>query len=263
MIQPNRPRLRGLALMCLALCTSAPLCAQDAKQALQAIEKELQDEYKLLREATHNAADDDAADALYRAFQEEILPDFAARFAALAQANKGSEVGLSAWMKVLDLAQQGFTGAVGGEALKALTSDYLQSEKLAEVVGSLRYCTPSLGEETVTGALRLIATSSPHRSAKAAALYNLGAVLGEDRPANDPKLVEAKTVLAQLADYKDVEYFGGRSYAEAAASFLFALENLVSGKPCPDFKALDAEGAAFKLSDYKGKVVLVDFWGFW
>ena len=44
---------------------------------------------------------------------------------------------------------------------------------------------------------------------------------------------------------------------------MFALENLVVGKACPDFGAVDAEGASFKLSDYKGKVVLVDFWGFW
>ena len=35
------------------------------------------------------------------------------------------------------------------------------------------------------------------------------------------------------------------------------------GKPAPDFSARDVDGVAFKLSDYRGKVVVLDFWGFW
>jgi peroxiredoxin len=35
------------------------------------------------------------------------------------------------------------------------------------------------------------------------------------------------------------------------------------GKPAPDFYAETIDGHAFKLSDYKGKVVLLDFYGFW
>jgi hypothetical protein len=35
------------------------------------------------------------------------------------------------------------------------------------------------------------------------------------------------------------------------------------GKPVPDIEGDDLDSKAFKLSDYKGKVVLLDFWGFW
>ena len=35
------------------------------------------------------------------------------------------------------------------------------------------------------------------------------------------------------------------------------------GKPAPDIAGDDLDGKPFKLSDYKGKVVLLDFWGFW
>ena len=35
------------------------------------------------------------------------------------------------------------------------------------------------------------------------------------------------------------------------------------GVVAPDISGVDLEGVAFKLSDYKGKVVLLDFWGDW
>ena len=39
------------------------------------------------------------------------------------------------------------------------------------------------------------------------------------------------------------------------------LTSPTSRKTCPDFKLSDAKGAAVKLSDLKGKVVLLDGWG--
>jgi cytochrome oxidase Cu insertion factor (SCO1/SenC/PrrC family) len=35
------------------------------------------------------------------------------------------------------------------------------------------------------------------------------------------------------------------------------------GQPAPDIDGTDQDGKSFKLSDYKGKVVLLDFWGNW
>ena len=37
----------------------------------------------------------------------------------------------------------------------------------------------------------------------------------------------------------------------------------VGGEVAPDIRGVDLDGVAFKLSDYKGKVVLLDFWGDW
>ena len=35
------------------------------------------------------------------------------------------------------------------------------------------------------------------------------------------------------------------------------------GRPAPEIDGTDVEGKPFKLSDYRGKVVALDFWGFW
>ncbi len=40
-------------------------------------------------------------------------------------------------------------------------------------------------------------------------------------------------------------------------------KSLVVGKPFPDFEGEDLAGKAFSLKDYKGKVVLIDFWATW
>lgn len=41
------------------------------------------------------------------------------------------------------------------------------------------------------------------------------------------------------------------------------MQNLRIGKAAADIEGEDVEGVKFKLSDYRGKVVLLDFWGHW
>ena len=35
------------------------------------------------------------------------------------------------------------------------------------------------------------------------------------------------------------------------------------GKPAPEIRGLDINGKRFKLSDYRGKVVVLAFWAHW
>ncbi len=44
---------------------------------------------------------------------------------------------------------------------------------------------------------------------------------------------------------------------------IFEIENLAVGKVAPDIEGEDLAGVSFKLSDYLGKVVMLDFWGDW
>ena len=43
----------------------------------------------------------------------------------------------------------------------------------------------------------------------------------------------------------------------------FEKERLQIGMEVPDIEGEDLDGVPFKLSDYRGKVVLLDFWGDW
>ena len=40
-------------------------------------------------------------------------------------------------------------------------------------------------------------------------------------------------------------------------------DDLAIGKLAPEIIGVDIDGTKFKLSDYRGKVVVLDFWGDW
>ena len=48
-----------------------------------------------------------------------------------------------------------------------------------------------------------------------------------------------------------------------AKNELFALQNLAIGKHAPEIVGEDLDGVEFKLSDYRGQIVFLDFWGDW
>ena len=58
------------------------------------------------------------------------------------------------------------------------------------------------------------------------------------------------------------EFPDTRRGTEAEAR-IFQLENLAIGMVAPDIEGEDLDGVSFKLSDYRGKVVVLDFWGDW
>ena len=80
---------------------------------------------------------------------------------------------------------------------------------------------------------------------------------------------EAEAVLDRLVSDKElanVTYERGdkkRTVGQAADAELFEMRHLLPGKVAPDIEGEDIDGKRFKLSDYRGKVVLLDFWGDW
>jgi hypothetical protein len=70
-----------------------------------------------------------------------------------------------------------------------------------------------------------------------------------------------------LKDFADVKINAGTpretTLGQRASAALYEIRNLAVGKPAPEIEGVDLDSVAFKLSDYRGKVVLLDFWGNW
>jgi hypothetical protein len=72
---------------------------------------------------------------------------------------------------------------------------------------------------------------------------------------------EAEALLERAADkYSDVKLSHGGTVGDKAKAELFEIRHLCVGKEAPDIDGQDQDGKRFKLSDYRGKVVLLDFW---
>jgi hypothetical protein len=85
--------------------------------------------------------------------------------------------------------------------------------------------------------------------------------------AADPAALEAeaeKLFEAVTKEYADVSGGPrGGALGARAKTELYELRHLSVGKAAPEIEAEDLAGVKFKLSDYRGKVVMLDFWGHW
>jgi len=175
------------------------------------------------------------------------------------------------------------------KAFELLRRNHIQSERLIPLCLRISY---GFCEEYETF-LRAVLAKNPHKEVQAAACLSLAGFLNHrlDRVvlcAEQPEAardfaglfgerylaallqqdhdkalqeIEATFELAS-AKYGDVTLPGGNTVAERAQSELFEIRNLSVGKEAPDIEGTDQNGVRFKLSDYRGKVVMLDFWSY-
>ena len=140
-------------------------------------------------------------------------------------------------------------------ALHLLERNHLKNPKLADVPMSLIYSESAKVEEF----LRALLKESPHHAVKGNAAYSLAFYL--NRKNRNPKEVE-KIFEEVVAHYSDVKGYR-TSLADMATSQLFEIRNLKIGQEAPDVTGETVDGKELKLSSYRGKVVVIDFWGDW
>jgi hypothetical protein len=170
-----------------------------------------------------------------------------------------------------------------------LLADHLASDRLGELCKQLGE-SESLAAERL---LRALMARSPRREVQAQACFNLAGLLNQqasyatllkEKPADrnrlekflgeecakhvaslDPRKVEGdreklyETILKSYAEVK----VAGETLVEPARRELFIIRHLSIGKVAPEIEGEDLGGVKFKLSDYRGRVVLLDFWGHW
>jgi len=138
--------------------------------------------------------------------------------------------------------------SVGPQAIALLKENHIENEKLGDACQMLAYSNSKENREF----LNTVVEKNPHDKVKGAASLALGQMLASENPTEAEKHLNAV-----------VEKYGSKSQKERAKGDLFEMHNLAIGKVAPDIEGEDVDGKKFKLSDYRGKVVVIDFWGDW
>ena len=231
----------------------APQQEQQAAGTLTASYDSLEREYQAAQQAFSQAYQAAKDPAEKQKVVQEKYPQpekFAARFADFAEKNPDDPKALDALVWVVRFARQ------GPEFKRALAQleQHIKSEKIAEIAPSLVYS----GDGAALAFLQKAVEQSPHRSVKGAATYALG-----DWHMNRNNQAEAEKRFEEVVEkYGDLKHYRG-TLADAAKVQLHEIRNLAIGKPAPEIEGEDVDGKKFKLSEYRGKVVVLDFWGDW
>lgn len=161
---------------------------------------------------------------------------------------------------------------LGDELAQVVLDHHFASEKMGQLCFNLR----SRGDEPwAVKILETCATQHSHKAVRRQATFALGdgyrwvaRPFGEPPQDADKVLEKAKSNYQQVVDnYADVSTpdgkwnLGDRARHELAR--LRNLPNLQVGRPAPPIVGKTLDGTSLKLEDYRGKVVVVVFWGSW
>jgi hypothetical protein len=226
-------------------------------------------------------------------FQEKYPQpqSYSRRFLEIAESAPQDPAAVDALIWIV---QNGRATPEANRAIDQLATSHADNRKLGDIAPNLVYSLSPSAEKL----LRAIVEKNPDHEAKGRACLALGQYFKQQSelvrmlkadPKQAPQVEEGylaqggdKALLTQLRqkdpdeltrqsepmferaakEFADVSQ-GRRTVGKTAQAELNELRNLGIGKPSPEISGEDIDGKPFKLSDYKGKVVVVDFWGDW
>ena len=172
-------------------------------------------------------------------------------------------------------------------AMALLVRDHIRSDKLGVVCERMRYGT----RKEYATFLHKVMKESPHHEVRGLACLSLAQflyshsvkldllterpelakryeeLLGKEyfdelrRKGHDGLTEEVEALLQQAGSkYGEVKMPFGGTVGEQAEAELFEMRHLAVGKEAKDIEGKDQDGKQFKLSHYRGKVVLLYFW---
>jgi thiol-disulfide isomerase/thioredoxin len=231
----------------------------ELKKKFEAEEKELK---KKLAEA------EDPDDKKQIAFQiKETSAITASDAVELATDNPKDDASVDAAVFALKLlGQQKVTGNDMEKVSNFLLENHINTPKLGEVLGPVSE-TGQFGQRF----LKTVAEKTTNKDVQGLAIYYCA--LGLDAQAsaaeangNDEgaaKLrAEAIDMIEKAIKLAPDAKVGGNALTKAAAVEMVAMRISV-GNPIPEVMGFDLDGKQIKMSSFKGKVVLFDFWATW
>jgi hypothetical protein len=196
---------------------------------------------------------------------------------AVARAEPKSAVGFAALEWILTIPRSYYLPA-GKPALELSAEHHATNPKVGKIIAWLAYFGPHESFDAHAAAFTLIeavAKKNPDRTARGQAVMALALQAKQKfavaeykkSPDLDKRAAAAeKAFEVLLKDYGDcprLSRSNAGTLGQEARRQLFELRHLRVGKAAPDIAGDDLDGVKFKLSDYRGKVVVLQFWGDW
>lgn len=250
---------RVAATLLFLLSVAVPAAAQAEAQRLQALEQRFAEERAQFLEFAKQARTPEERAELAAAFPRE---EFVPALEAIATAARGTDVAARAWLGVLRVGALLDERELFARALERLVGEHTESTLMGNLALELVYGAPAWSARPAAEALRTILAKTPHADIRAGALAELALLVGLDDAFGAEGRAEAEQLLALIEREHGASDFIGMTGAEFAAGARHEITQLRVGQVAPDFEASDEAGTRFKLSDYRGQVVLLDFWGF-
>jgi thiol-disulfide isomerase/thioredoxin len=247
-----------LATPSFVLCQDTPAAPQDPKAAYDELVKAFNkaiSEWQTEAQAAVEKAKAEGARQLPAILMNPPTKEFIAKAQEYAQQYEGKDEAVPFLGFVLKYARTERNAVK--KAIETLATTHTKSAAIADVLPFVPNGMRMGAKNQVMQLLDDVAQNHGNAECKAQALITRGSLkLGSAQTDEDRKAAE-QDLRAVAGITKDADLLA------QAKDALFEIENLQVGCTAPDITGVDVEGAAFKLSDYRGKVVLLDFWGFW
>jgi hypothetical protein len=242
--------MKQMLICAVALCGLLPLFATgttQGKDTVESLKKELDQAYQ------------------ERTLDVDVGRKLLERTVDVAESARKDDDKYAAWRLALEVIGK---AGLRSEEFKATKRSALEgvcrlgrddAERLVPIV------TANLGDESQADLRAELLAKSKSGSVKGACLYAEGMAVARSASPSDAERKAAIAALERARDEfgKEKDYGRAGTWADAVDGPLFQLQNLYIGATAPDIEAEDLNGVSFKLSDYRGKVVVLDFWGNW
>ena len=270
-----------LACVTTAVSSAADTPKPTPAERLAAIQKESKDTqtklYKTLEDLGDSTDARKKADELFQQHEKEQTKRYEAAL-ELAKADPKSDVAFESLEWMLTIPRVYYL-PVGKPVMELALEHHATNPKIGKATLMLGrfgpYDDKQENYKLSRDLLRTIGEKNPDKTVRGqVAMVNAWKAKGAFDAAEFKKAkdMEALATVAERAMEVVITEYGecvllGRgekqTLAETATVDLFELRNLRVGKVAPDIDGEDLDGLKFKLSDYRGKVVVLDFWGDW
>lgn len=189
-----------------------------------------------------------------------VRDDYQAFIKAHAQTEESVEAQLFLLQQTWWEREKGTMNASAGRIAEDLLAGHLASPKLGKLVELQYVFSAAQRREIFSKLLR----NSPHDAVRAEATLGLAQI--EQRSKDAGAADKARNLLTELSEkYGKLLRRGITPYAEVASAWLSPHDPaaLAIGQVAPEIEGRDVDGKVLKLSQFRGRVVVIDFWGDW